>query len=351
MTDQQQVAQPSSSHFIPKIWRPQGTRDFIYFFFADHLNTKSEKHLEIEIRLGRFTLVPNKRVNPDQYAKMMRDISVQNPVIVGCTYQPIKKKLGMKSNTFLKEVSHRFSPQVPEGLFMSRLQLIKRSKNFSEIRKDFTIDYIPSRKNAHLGRFTFDIENGKYLNTIKDGKSNIDIMHQGLDYRISSAFENVTELKREEFVRKLGLIGVNYARVKIRSTFRFQFLEFSFTRVFEASQKANINQLMFLVKKDLPADTEELKSQALSFMHTAGFKPTNEIEIEVVDVPFLVGLLKGNYMGLCQIIDRYMRNAEILLSFPDEFSYKDYRERFGKGNNVEFPLIGEYLNENSSDLF
>jgi len=118
---------------------------------------------------------------------------------------------------------------------MSRLDYIKKSKQHQGVRLDFTIDFIPESKdrNNNLGRFTMDIENGTFSNLIKHNKSNLDIIHQGLDFRISGAWEEKTNLEKKEFVRKLGLCKVTFARVKVRQTFRFQFLEFSFTRVYE----------------------------------------------------------------------------------------------------------------------
>lgn len=147
----------------------------------------------------------------------------------------------MNSNTFLKEIGHRFNPKIHESLFMSRLQLLeKMEKNVKEVEettgkiaenhisshKDFSIDFMPDNKNKHLGRFTFDIENLEYINTVKEDKTNVDIIHQGIDYRISAAYEKVEKLERSEFLRKIGLIGCKFARLKVRKTFRFQFLNF-----------------------------------------------------------------------------------------------------------------------------
>lgn len=61
-----------------------------------------------------------------------------------------------------------------------------------------------------------DIENGTYSNLIKRSKTNLDLIHQGLDFRVSGAIEDNMVLKKEEFTRKLGLCKVTYARVKVR---------------------------------------------------------------------------------------------------------------------------------------
>lgn len=69
-------------------------------------------------------------------------------------------------------------------------------------------------------------------------------------------------MKKEEFERKLGLAKVTFARVKVRQTFRFQFLEFSFTRVYELKKDKIplINQLQLIFKRDVPQTKEQIKT-------------------------------------------------------------------------------------------
>lgn len=353
--------QPGTSHLIPKQWRPQGSKELIYTYIGSHLQSLREgRNLEIELRLGSCDFKQKNRVNANSYAKAVRDLSIQNPLIIGCTYSPLKKKFRMKSNTFLKEIGHRFNPKIQESLFMSRLELLKKFEN--NVKKeeqetgklldnritshnDFSIDFLPENKSRHLGRFTFDIQNLKYINTAKEDKTNVDIIHQGIDYRISAAYERNQELERQEFLRKIGLIGCKFARVKARTSFRFQFLEFSFTRTYEISDRSQLNHLMYIAKKDIPENPEELKTLALSFMIRNQVPVGHEIEIEVVDVPFLLGIMKKDYFGFTRLVDRMLRNAEILSSYPDEFSQADYRRLFeGEKGQLEFPVIGEYLN-------
>lgn len=354
--------QPTTSHIIPKNWRPQGSKELLYTYIASHLqNQRPGRHLEIEMRLGACEFKQKNRVNANAYAKAVRDLSIQNPLIIGCTYPPLKKKFKMGSNTFLREIGHRFNPKIHESLFMSRLQLLeKMEQNVKDIEKktgkiaenritskqDFSIDFLPGNKNKNLGRFTFDIENLEYITTVKEDKTNVDIIHQGIDYRISAAYEKVEKLERTEFLRKIGLIGCRFARLKIRKTFIFQFLEFSFTRIYEISDKSQLNHLLFLVKKEVPEEPEELKSAALSFMMRNQVPVGHEVEIEVIDVGFLLGILKNDFVGFTRLVDRMLRNVEILSGFPDEFTQSDYRRLFDKENDmgIQFPVIGEYLN-------
>jgi hypothetical protein len=237
----------------------------------------------------------------------------------------------MLSNSSLSEVKHAFNPRISETLFMSRLEYIQKNKQHTGHRLDFSIDFIPdSRGDSNLGRFTMDIENGTFENLVKSNKTNLDFIHQGLDFRISGAFEKPTPLTKVEFTRKLGLCKVNYARVKVRQTFRFQFLEFSFTRVYELRKDKQplINQLMLIFKKDSPQTKEEMKSQALFTMIQARIDPIHEIEIELVDVAYLRTLLHKDFFGFTRVVDRYLRNAEILYSWPDDFAYDGYRKNF-----------------------
>lgn len=355
---------PTTSHIIPKQWRPQGSRELIHNYIANYLQSSKEgRNLEIELRLGICEFKQKNRVNAGAYGKAVRDLSTQNPLIIGCTYNDLKRKFRMDSNTFLKEIGHKFNPKINESLFMSRLQLLEKLEmNTAEIEKetgqippnrvtshqDFSIDFLPNHKNSHLGRFTFDLENMKYLSTVKEDKTNVDIIHQGIDYRISAAYEKEDHLDRGEFLRKIGLIGTKFARLKIRKTFRFQFMEFSFTRIFEISEQSQLNFLMFLAKKDVPENIEELKSEALAFMIRNRVPTGHEIEVEVVDVDFLRDQLKRDYFGFTRLVDRMLRNVEILSSYPDEFAQVDYKNIFeeekGEGGDIEYPVIGEYLN-------
>ena len=337
------------NHLIPKKWRPMCSKDFIYNFFAEYVGrTPKDQHLELEIRLGRFEFKPLKRINADIYLKVLKDLSIQNPIIVGSSNPAMRHNIAIRgNNTFLNEISHRFNPQVSETLFMSRLEFIKKSKRYSEMSHEFTIDFIPKGKNnSKLGRFTADLQRLKFSNLYKDGKTNIDIMHQRLDYRISGAYEKKTDLKREDFLRKLGLSGIGKARVKLRTNFRFQFLEFSFTRVFDVNSRNNINELMHVVRRDVPENLEELKSLTLFYVNNARIQPIHELEIEVIDVDYLTALLKTDFFRFRQIVDRLVRNAEILSSFPDQFVMREYHDAFKeKTDRVEFPVIGEYFNQ------
>ena len=347
---QQQLNQQlQSSQLIPKLWRPKSSKDIIHEFFAEHLKIPLAVNdsLEIELRLGRCELTKRKKgSDPNVYAKVLRDLSIQTPLIVGSNHPRIQNKLKMLSSTSLSEVKHVFNPQISESLFMSRLEYISKNNQHSGRRLDFSIDFIPENRdrNVDIGRFTMDIENGTFQNLIKKNKMNLDFIHQGLDFRISGSVEETHNLTREEFQRKIGLCKVTYARVKIRQTFRFQFLEFSFTRVYElkVQNQPLINQLQLIFKKDTPQTSEQMKSQALFTMIQAGVEPIHEIEVELVDVAFLKNLMDSDYFGFTRIVDRYLRNAEILYSWPDEFANAGYRQNFDK-DKIEFPMLGGYL--------
>lgn len=289
-----------------------------------------------------------KGADPNMYTKTLRDLSIQTPLIVGSNHPIIQNKLKMMSSTALNEVKHIFDPKIRETMFMSRLEYIQKSKQFSEKRLDFSIDFIPESrdKNNDLGRFTMDIENGTFQNLVKRDKTNLDLIHQGMDFRISAAMEKSQSLKKEEFERKLGLSKVSFARVKIRQTFRFQFLEFSFTRVYELKKDRLplINQLQLIFKRDVPQTKEQIKAQALYVMMHGEIAPVHEIEIELVDVAYLKTLLDTNYLHFTKIVDRIMANAEVLYSWPDQFAYTGYKGFFDP-QRTEMPVIGCYLDQ------
>lgn len=169
--------------------------------------------------MGRNDFVQRQRgADPNVYSKIFRDLSIQTPLIVGSNHPTIQNKLKMYSTSSLNEIKHFFDPKIRETMFMSRIDYIERSKQYSEKRLDFSIDFIPESRdrNNDLGRFTMDIENGTFQNLVKKDKTNLDFIHQGMDFRISSAVEKAQDLKKEEFERKLGLSNVTFARVKVR---------------------------------------------------------------------------------------------------------------------------------------
>ena len=198
----------------------------IYDFFAHSLSQAQgeNEQIEIEVRLGRNDFYSRQKgADPNVYGKIIRDLSIQTPIIVGSSHEAIQKKLKMASNSSLYELKHVFDPKIRESMFMSRLDYVQKSKQFSERRLDFSIDFIPENRDrgTDLGRFTMDIENGTFQNLVKNNKTNLDVVHQGMDFRISAAVEKAQDLKKEEFERKLGLSKVTFARLKVRQTFRF----------------------------------------------------------------------------------------------------------------------------------
>lgn len=333
------------NHLLGKHWRPLTAKEVVCIFIAEHIGQDDpSRNLEIELRLGTFQLRPIKRVNVDSVYKTLHFLSLQNPVIVGSTDPKVQQMLNMKSNCYIPDVSHRFNPSVSETFFLSRVQSILEQKRFISEKKEFTIDFFPAKNKDELGRFTFDLENLCFLNTVKEGKHNIDLIHQGLCYRIGSAQEKVTELSKQDFIKSLNLYGVGFGRIKIRRSFRFQFMEFSFTKTFELKDRPRLNEIQYIAKRDVQDDGEALKSICLSFMEKEHVVANHEIELEIVDVPFVRELLKSDYIGFSKVVERFLRNAECLYNYPDEYHMQHYKGLFTEEDSVEFPLYGEYLN-------
>lgn len=251
-------------------------------------------------------------------------------------------------NCYIPDVSHRFKPNVSETFFMSRIQTIENQKHFSSKKLEFTIDFFPAKHKDKIGRLTMDLQNGKYLKTLKEDKSSVDVMHQGLCYRIGVANEIVQDLTRKEFHDLVNRYGIGFSRVKIRRSFTFQYMEFSFTKTYEISDRVKLNEMLYIAKIDVPEDLEELKSKCLVFMEMDGSTMNHEVELEIIDINYLKNLLDKDYFGFCKVVERFMRNAEGLFSFPDEFHLEDYKQMFGE-DNIEYPIIGEYMNEISKD--
>lgn len=161
------IQEIQSKQLIPKWWKPKSSRDLIYDFFAHSLKQipKENENIEIEVRLGRSDFVQrSKGADANVYGKVLRDLSIQTPLIVGSNHPLIQNKLKMLSTSSLNEIKHFFDPKIRETMFMSRLEFIQKSKQFSEKRLDFSIDFIPESRdrNNDLGRFTMDIENGTF---------------------------------------------------------------------------------------------------------------------------------------------------------------------------------------------
>ena len=345
----QNISDKYPNEFLPKTWRPHSSREKIYEFFFEYFKMKTENpklNLEIEIRIGQFAFETRQGINGPTLEALVRHLSLQHPIVIGTTHSEIKKTMGMKqaNNTAIPYLGHRFNSRVNSDFFFERLDTVKLYKNFHENLDKFTIDFIPQkRKKKTNARLTFDLQSGKYLSSEKLYKENLDIMHQNLDYRVSASFENDTELDRKEFLRQINTNQIGLARVKLRKTFVFQFMEFSFTRCYEVFDKALLKGVLYIVKKDVPEDFEILKGQCLDYIQK--ISPAHELEVEILDTDFFIKHMEKDPFVVTKLIDRFIRNAENMANWPDKFNFADYRSIFPQNIKVEVPEIGRYLNE------
>lgn len=88
-----------------------------------------------------------------------------------------------------------------------------------------------------------------FAESSKNHKENIDIIHQGLEYRLSTSEETNREIRDPKSV--LDSNKPSFVRVKLRTCIYFEFMEFSFTQTYSFQEANYISDLKYLLyKKD-----------------------------------------------------------------------------------------------------
>ena len=113
--------------------------------------------------------------------------------------------MNRKTNSFFTNFNYEFRPNSEYSFFHERIKYCESlgpdKITASEI---CTMDFILKGDRKTNNRVTYDITNGKYLKTKKFDKENLDLLHQRLDYRISGATEENTEISRQEFLQHIN---------------------------------------------------------------------------------------------------------------------------------------------------
>lgn len=181
----------------------------------------------------------------------------------------------------------------------------------------------------------------EFTENSKNNKENYDLLHNGLQYRLSLADE--VNLKIEDLKNVFSSNHINYARVKLRINIYFEYMEVSMTQTYSFKEQNYINQLRDLLLKK--KDEEGIFEKVMCFINDSKKNHENEIEMELSDLNYLRGLLENkNYQGFNSCIDKFFRNFEILYMIDETLNEEKLKQFFNK-EQIKFvkPFIGKYL--------
>lgn len=353
---------PVRNQLIPKQRHLKDSMYYIREYFNHYMHLKQlhpTGNLEIESRVGNYTFHNSKQASGDAIRTSVLGQALNGMVIVGTTLQSINNEL-IQPNPFYSQLKSGFDPKIPESFFFDRLMLM-RNKRFIDgndvIESScFSID-LRGNSCGPGARLTYDVDSDRYSFLRKDYKTNLDLCHSlamaPIQYRLSACLEFTEELTREAFVKKLIEHKINFCRVKLRKNFRYQFMEYSFTKIYELDEKNSLSggkemiQMIVTLLQTLKEETkgDDFKSHILSKLEEKT-APQHELEVEIVDSNFLEQYYRsGDMLAFSNLVDRYIRNCETFYHYPDEFGQPDYREYFkSKGiGQIQYPVAGRYL--------
>ena len=324
-----------SNNIFPISYRPADVKSFTYNYIAKKLMEK--KNIEIELRMGYF-------YSEDSYRSLKKhhyELSYQNPFIVNSTVKEDKKFLDSLVRDF-KYLDYKFRPNLENKEFYRVLELMDKFKKEGEIKKnEVMVDFITSSKK----RFTWNLTKNEVAENTKKNKENIDFLHQGKEYRLSSAEENFILIKDIEKLVKSNTF--KFIRVKFRTHYYYQFMDFCFTKTISLFKSYQIKYLVDLVTQSFSnkfSYNENIK-KIMAFINKNNLKSENEVEVEIIDADYLKNLIVNNIIGFRSCIDRLFRNFEILYLNKDVAMQNSNYIKFCKneGLQVVFPVIGSYL--------
>lgn len=324
-----------SNNIFPTPYRPADIKSFTYNYIAKKLMDK--KKIEIELRMGSFNSEdPYRRLKKHHY-----ELSYQNPFIINSTVKEDKKFLESIISEF-KYLNYKFSPNLENKEFYRILELMDKFKKEGEIKKnEVLVDFLTSSKK----RFTWNLTKNEVAENTKKNKENIDFLHQGKEYRLSAAEENFILIKDIEKLIKSH--SFKYIRVKFRTHFYYQFMDFCFTKTISLSKSYHIKYMVDLIKESFNQkfSYKENIKKLMAFINKNNLKKENEVEVEIIDEDYLKNLILNNIIGFRSCIDRLFRNFEILYLNKDVAFQNSNYAKFCKDEKLQvvFPVIGSYI--------
>ena len=310
-------------------YRPVSFKSFLGDYISDKI-LREKEGLEIEVRLGKFSNKEKISLSDKQ-----RDISYQGPLLVNSNFQ-IPQNLTKSSLSYLNKTKYFFNPSISEKTFFGINSTLEKS--LGEPVSELTVDFGVSGE-----RYTWIVKSSEFFNTSKINKENLDVLHQGLEYRISTSVESKKKLNPSEILKIFSKEKPNIIRIKARKIYRFQFFSVMITNVFSSSYSDNIKTIVDLIEKE---DNEDKATKIISVARNNDFEQIYEIENEIVDNQYLINILKNEgYKSFNLCLDRFFRNSEILY-FWNSVKIEEKYTKIGKDLDVflgKRPVIGDYI--------
>ena len=195
-------------------------------------------------------------------------------------------------------------------------------------------------------RVTYDCYKNTWTRSTKTERSNLDYWHRRNIIRITGSLEENETLEEKD----IKFDEFSFIRVKLRDIFRFQFMEFAFTEVYELSYDSKVVAAVELFEKlvngfpkILPQNRilEVMKGVCALRISKGPSLAKYEIECEVVEPQLLKSALAkpDDFSGF---VKRYLRCIDSLFHAPRFIFTQISKEYLGFERTAE-PEISHYL--------
>ena len=354
----------SSRGLFDTRYKPLSARAFLHSYIRDKLLSVSpNEHIEVELRLGRFTAKPD--IDP-----LAIELSNQNPLILQSSFSndmPYLKSItrGFSSHQFsfdpnisstkffmLERLCSAYlsptlngNPSTAQQLNTSTAQQLNTSTAQPQITLDILI------KGSSSNRVTWDLRTNQLFENSKRGKENIDILHQGEVYRLSTARETTQALNASALESMLSSGSLDRVRLKTRRLYRLEFSEIALTKVATCRNGRIKSDLLALLRGTSSLPFASRLSELKELLSGQQVEDTHEAEIELADVGFLTMKANENLWEFTLFMDRFFRYAEVMIKVDDAVLGEKEGERAERVGLPKLrPVVGTHLQHVAKEL-
>ncbi len=292
-------------------------------------------NLEIEVKTG-YNIVGRDQVT-DSLKNLLFTQSHRDFLIVGLRSQKATLPSYFGIRDLIGETYHLVKEKISKKRFLDVKNFFDKENillpgKVKESRVEFSVDFAM----ADGSRVTYDLLEKSWKRIKKVDKTTLDILHRSFPYRISYAFEEKLEFEEGEFIKT----PVRNIRIKDRTSYSLEYMEYSLTEVVQYDQVGNnLDEMKILFWKSEKKNEETLERFAEMKLR---MEEDHEIEVEIIDKePFKRALGKPDFASF---LKRFLRNAEGLFLIPKLFQ-ETLSMDFCNNNMVMLPRIGQYFSE------
>jgi len=330
----------------------KSSSDLIEKFIRDHLekakNLGPNKKIEIEARIG-YSLKSRDLVW-EQSKPIIATLSNRDPIIIGSNVPGLVQEYFSTENM----ISQNYKLDKPD----INLKMFQNLFNYFELHSSLT-----AKKKTNLiiepalhslsidfnladqSRLTLDLFLKTWTLIKKQDRDNLDIMRRGNLYRISCSIEETLPFNENE----VDFSTVKCIRIKNRTGFKFQYMEYDFTEVIDLSsfEQSDVQCRKFQDLKLLMNDKDiVLETKIEGILHTMTQIKLEalekyEIEVEIHKPKYLMDHLP-KFAEFSSLIKKFIKNVESLFYMEKEL-YNQISKNLIGVQEGQAPIISQYL--------